>query len=73
MTVSKKSPTRLRSARRLLTTTSAEVEYFCRGCKGHYGRAVPLAALRELACRCGSQDLLVYSLSADNEAPLRAS
>jgi DNA-directed RNA polymerase subunit RPC12/RpoP len=65
-------PARLHLNRRTVPTTGIEVEYFCRGCKGHYSRTVSLKALREIACRCGSRDLLVYSVASEISAPLRA-
>ncbi|MEX0749196.1 MAG: hypothetical protein WD359_00170 [Dehalococcoidia bacterium] len=57
---------------RAVPTTGVEVEYFCRGCKGHYARTVPVKHFRETACRCGSHDLLVYSVASEVAAPLRA-
>ncbi|HET6614555.1 MAG TPA: hypothetical protein VFH62_01600 [Dehalococcoidia bacterium] len=57
---------------RSVPTTGVEVEYFCRGCKGHYSRTVPITQFRQTACRCGSQDLLVYSVASEVAAPLRA-
>jgi formylglycine-generating enzyme required for sulfatase activity len=53
-------------------TTMADIEYFCRGCKGHYSRVVPVEAFWQTACRCGSTDLLIYSVSGEAAAPLRA-
>jgi len=53
-------------------TTGVEVEYFCRRCKGHYASTVPITKFRETACRCGSHDLLVYSVATEVSAPLRA-
>ncbi len=47
-----------------------EIEYFCRGCRGHYSSSVPVKALSLASCRCGSRDLLVYDLSDDMHAPL---
>jgi hypothetical protein len=58
---------------RSVPTTGVEVEYFCRNCKGHYSRTVPVKHFRETACRCGSHDLLVYSVASEVSAPLRAS
>ena len=66
-----KVPTRLDL--RGVPTTGVEVEYFCRGCKGHYSRTIPVKRFREVACRCGSQDLLIYSVATEVSSPLRAS
>lgn len=57
---------------RAVPTTGVEVEYFCRRCKGHYASTVPITKFRETACRCGSHDLLVYSVATEVSAPLRA-
>jgi hypothetical protein len=65
-----KVPSRLNL--RSVPTTGVEVEYFCRGCKGHYSRTVPIKQFRETACRCGSRDLLIYSVASEVSAPLRA-
>ena len=48
----------------------AEIEYFCRSCRGHFSASVPVAVLQDASCRCGSRDLLVYSVSGDMNAPL---
>jgi hypothetical protein len=66
-------PTKLDLTRRVGRTTSVEIEYFCRTCKGHYSRVVPVKAFETTRCRCGSSNLLIYSLAADITAPLRAS
>jgi hypothetical protein len=66
-------PTKLDLSRRIGRTTSVEIEYFCRTCKGHYSRIVPIKAFESTRCRCGSANLLIYSLAADVTAPLRAS
>jgi hypothetical protein len=66
-------PTKLDLSRRVGRTTSVEIEYFCRKCKGHYSRIVPIKAFESTRCRCGSSNLLIYSLAADVTAPLRAS
>ena len=63
---------RLNLGSRVSPTTAADIEYFCRGCKGHYSRVVPIDAFWRTTCRCGSSDLLVYSLSGESSAPLRA-
>jgi hypothetical protein len=65
--------TKLDLSRRIGRTTSVEIEYFCRTCKGHYSRIVPIKAFESTRCRCGSANLLIYSLAADVTAPLRAS
>ncbi len=64
---------RLNLGRRAMPTTAADVEYFCRACKGHYSRIVSIDAFSRTACRCGSTDLLIYSVSGEVTAPLRAS
>jgi hypothetical protein len=66
-------PGNLSMARRIGRTTSVEIEYFCRTCKGHYSRVVPIKSFESTRCRCGSANLLIYSLAADVTAPLRAS
>lgn len=48
-----------------------ELDYFCRTCKGHYSSTIPVGALRDATCRCGSHDILVYSMVGDASAPLR--
>jgi hypothetical protein len=58
--------------RRVGAASRIEIEYFCRACKGHYSSTVPYASARRAACRCGSQDLLVYSLAGESSAPLRS-
>jgi len=68
----RQAPARLDLNRRTVPTTGVEVEYFCRGCKGHYSRTVPLKTLKEIACRCGSSNLLIYSVASEISAPLRA-
>jgi hypothetical protein len=67
------TPARLRLDRHTVPTTGIDVDYFCRTCKGHYSRTTPIRTLQDLACRCGSHDLLVYSVASDGAAPLRAS
>lgn len=62
-----------RIAQRIGASSSAELEYFCRGCKGHYATTVPVARVWDAACRCGSKDLLVYSVAGELAAPLRSS
>ncbi len=52
-------------------TQAADVEYYCRGCKGHYSRIVALDAVFKTQCRCGSADLLIYNVSGEMAAPLR--
>jgi len=66
-------PTKLDLTRRIGRTTGIEIEYFCRTCKGHYARVVPIKAFESTRCRCGSANLLIYSLTGDVTAPLRAS
>ncbi len=66
-------PDKLDVARHVERTTSVEIEYFCRTCKGHYSRVVPVKAFETTRCRCGSGNLLIYSLAADITSPLRAS
>ncbi len=69
----KETPTRLRRLDcRTISTTGIDVDYFCKGCKGHYSRTTPIYPLAELSCRCGSKDLLVYAVASDTAAPLRA-
>jgi hypothetical protein len=60
-----------RIGERVGSASRVELEYFCRNCKGHYSSTVPYAALYQSTCRCGSDDLLVYSLSGESSAPLR--
>jgi hypothetical protein len=57
--------------RRAGPTQASDVEYYCRGCKGHYSRIVPADAIRDTACRCGSRDLLIYHVAGEMAAPLR--
>ena len=47
-----------------------DIEYFCRSCRGHFSSSVPVGALDQASCRCGSHNLLVYNLSGDMNAPL---
>ena len=63
---------RLNLGKRVAPTTSADIEYFCKGCKGHYSRVVSLGSFWRTTCRCGSSDLLIYSMSGEVSAPLRA-
>ena len=49
-----------------------DIEYFCRSCRGHFSSSVPVGALEQASCRCGSHNLLVYNLSGDMNAPLLA-
>jgi hypothetical protein len=58
-------------SRRIGIVSRIEVEFFCRACKGHYSASVPVGALSDAHCRCGSQDLLVYSVAGEYGAPLR--
>jgi hypothetical protein len=58
--------------RRIGPSSGVELEYFCRNCKGHYSRSVPVASFWQTKCRCGSQNLLVYAISGEVTAPLRA-
>jgi hypothetical protein len=58
--------------RRVGPTQAADVEYFCRACKGHYSRIVPVESLLQTSCRCGSRDLLIYNVSGEAAAPLRS-
>jgi hypothetical protein len=51
------------SCRILMPAT--EMQFFCRGCKGHDSRTLPASQWRELRCRCGSTDLLVYRMADD--------
>lgn len=62
-----------RIAQRVGSSSSVELEYYCRGCKGHYSTTVPVVSLWQAACRCGSRDLLVYSVAGEFAAPLRSS
>lgn len=57
--------------RRVGAASRVELEYYCRGCKGHFSSTVPYAALRQATCRCGSSNLLVYSIAGEATAPLR--
>jgi hypothetical protein len=57
--------------RRVGPTQAADVEYFCRTCKGHYSRIVPVESFWQTTCRCGSRNLLIYSVSSEGAAPLR--
>jgi len=61
-----------RLSERLGPTQAADVEFFCRGCKGHYSRIVPVDDFWKTTCRCGSHDLLVYNVASEGAAPLRA-
>ena len=58
--------------RRIGSPTRVEIEFFCRGCKGHFSRTVPVAALHRATCRCGSDNILVYAMSGETTAPLRS-
>jgi hypothetical protein len=53
-----------------IQTREAEIEFFCRTCRGHYSSTVAVDALSRKTCRCGSSDLLVYQLTAGANAPL---
>ena len=46
-------------------TPAAELQFFCRGCKGHDSRTLPATRWREVRCRCGSSDLLIYRVAND--------
>ena len=63
--------TKTRASQRIGTASMVELEYFCRRCKGHYGSTVPVGTLKDMRCRCGSSDLLVYQLAGEYGAPLR--
>lgn len=65
------SLSRLSLGKRVAPTTMADVEYYCRGCKGHYSRIVAVDSFWQTACRCGSSDLLIYSVAGESAAPLR--
>ncbi len=56
---------------RMGPTQAADIEYFCRTCKGHYSRIVPVDSFWNTYCRCGSQDLLIYNIASEASAPLR--
>ena len=62
---------KLSLSKRVGPTQAADVEYFCRRCKGHYSRIVSLDQFWQTACRCGSTDLLIYNVSGEMAAPLR--
>ena len=62
---------KLALSKRVGPTQAADVEYFCRSCKGHYSRIVSLDAFFKTQCRCGSADLLIYNVSGEMAAPLR--
>jgi hypothetical protein len=66
-------PARLDLERRVGPASAVDVEYFCRRCKGHYSTAVPVDSFWQTRCRCGSTNLLIYSMSGEVSAPLRAS
>jgi hypothetical protein len=57
---------------RIGPTVAVDIEYYCRTCKGHYSRAITLESFWHATCRCGSHDLLVYSVAGELSAPLRA-
>lgn len=59
-------------ATRIGAASRVELEYYCRGCKGHFSTTVPVGMLRSATCRCGSDDLLVYSLAGEYSSPLRS-
>ena len=59
------------SSRRIGVTSVVEVEYFCKNCKGHYSASVPVGGLSDAHCRCGSDELLIYSVAGEYGAPLR--
>ena len=62
-----------RSVGRMVGAASrVELDYFCRGCKGHFSNTVPVAGLENTRCRCGSDNLLIYSMVGDLNAPLRS-
>ena len=64
-------PSRMpKHAPRVGRASRVEIDYFCRSCRGHFSSSVPVAALEQASCRCGSRDLLVYSMSGDMHAPL---
>lgn len=46
-------------------TPAAELQFFCRGCKTHDSRTVLARRWREVRCRCGSSDLLIYRVADD--------
>ena len=64
-------PARLDLSPKAVPTTFVEIEYFCRNCKGHYARTVPVKSVSGTICRCGSSNLLVYALASEGAAPLR--
>ena len=49
-----------------------EADFFCKRCKGHYSGTFAVTGMNELRCRCGSDDLLIYSMVGDLNAPLRS-
>ena len=57
--------------RRIGASSRVELEYFCRNCKGHFTRTVPIALLEHATCRCGSDNILVYAMAGEFNAPLR--
>lgn len=59
-------------SRRIGASSRVELEYFCRTCKGHYATSVPVASMNSATCRCGSNNLLVYSVAGEVSAPMRA-
>ena len=63
---------KLANSARVGPTVAVDIEYFCRSCKGHYSQAVALDSFWKTGCRCGSKDLLVYSVAGEVSAPLRA-
>lgn len=58
-------------SRRVGRSSRVEMEYFCRGCKGHFSATVPLTALHAATCRCGSNNLLVYAVAGEFTSPMR--
>jgi hypothetical protein len=59
------------TSKRIGVASRVEVEYFCKGCKGHYSASVPVGGIGEARCRCGSDNLLIYSVAGEYGAPLR--
>lgn len=54
------------------SASRVELEYFCKRCKGHYSGTAAVTGLDAVQCRCGSEDLLIYSMVGDLHAPLRS-
>jgi hypothetical protein len=61
----------VRRALRRARTAEVDVAYHCRKCKVYDSKNTARDAVAQMTCRCGSNDLLLMSVSAEPSSPLR--